>query len=105
MQVHGHPLQPPNIIFWNVRADTVGYPAAADQKGVMLLSGFSPSLMKFILSGEMEEECITLDEDGKIVKSRAQVDPRETLRRVLYDSGLDDVRSVLEQLPSSSWLA
>jgi hypothetical protein len=105
MQVHGHPLQPPNIIFWNVRADTVGYPAAADQKGVMLLSGFSPSLMKFILSGEMEEECITLDEDGKIVKSRAQVDPRETLRRVLYDSGLDDVRSVLEQLPASSWLA
>jgi hypothetical protein len=71
----------------------------------MLLSGFSPSLMKFILSGEMEEECITLDEDGKTVKSRAQVDPRETLRRVLYDSGLDDVRSVLEQLPSSSWLA
>ena len=105
MQVHGHPLQPPNIIFWNVRADTVGYPAAADQKGVMLLSGFSPSLMKFILSGEMEEECITLDEDGKIVKSRAQVDPRETLRRVLYDSGLDDVRSVLEQLPALSWLA
>ena len=54
IQVHGHPLQPPNIIFWNVRADTVGYPSAADQKGVMLLSGFSPSLMKFILSGEME---------------------------------------------------
>jgi hypothetical protein len=23
----------------------------------------------------------------------------------LYDSGLDDVRSVLEQLPASSWLA
>ena len=105
MQVHGHPLQPPNIIFWNVRADTVGYPAAAEEKGVMLLSGFSPSLMKFILSGEMEEECITLDEDGKIVKSRAQVDPRETLRRVLYDAGLDDVRSALEQLPASSWLA
>jgi hypothetical protein len=38
MKVHGHPHQPPNIIFWNVRADTVGYPAAADQKGVMLLS-------------------------------------------------------------------
>ena len=38
MQVHGRPLNPPNIIFWNVRADTFGYPAAADQKGVMLLS-------------------------------------------------------------------
>jgi hypothetical protein len=51
MQVHGRPLSAPNIIFWNVRADTYGYPAAADQKGVMLLSGYSPALMKFILSG------------------------------------------------------
>ena len=52
----------------------------------------------------MEEECITLDEDGKIVKTRTKVDPRETLWHVLYESGLDDVRSVLEQLPVPSWL-
>jgi hypothetical protein len=61
--------------------------------------------MKFIqlliLSGEMEVECITLDEDVKIVKSRSQVDLRETLRRFLYGSGLDDVRTVLEYLPVS----
>ena len=53
----------------------------------------------------MEEECISLDEDGKIVKTRTKVDPRETLWHVLYESGLDDVRSVLEQRPASSWLA
>jgi hypothetical protein len=47
--------------------------------------------MKFILSGEMEVGCITLDEDGKIVKSRAQVDPREMLRRVLYDTTPDSM--------------
>jgi len=45
----------------------------------------------------MEEEC-------KIVKTRTKVDPRETLWHVLYESGLDDVRSVLEQLPVPSWL-
>jgi len=102
MQVHGRPLNPPNIIFWNVRADTVGYPAAADQKGVMLLSGYSPALMKFILSGEMEEEVATaLDEDGNVVITRRQADPRETLRRVLNDSGLDAVRAVLDAVPSS----
>ena len=38
-----------------MRADTYGYPAEADQKGVMLISGYSPALMKFIMSGEMEE--------------------------------------------------
>ena len=102
MQVHGRPLNPPNIIFWNVRADTFGYPAAADQKGVMLLSGYSPALMKFILSGEMEEEVATaLDDEGNVVTTRRQVDPRETLQRVLGDSGLDAVRAVLDAVPSS----
>ena len=109
IELHGHPLQPPNIIFWNVRADTVGFPAAADDKGVMLLSGFSPALMKFILSGEMEEERVTLDAEGAVVKTRTQLDPRETLRRVLNDSGLDAVRAVLDAvdpaaLPGASWL-
>jgi len=102
MQVHGRPLNPPNIIFWNVRADTFGYPAAADQKGVMLLSGYSPALMKFVLSGEMEEEVATaLDDEGNVVTTRRQVDPRETLQRVLGDSGLDAVRAVLDAVPSS----
>jgi hypothetical protein len=104
MLVHGRPLNPPNIIFWNVRADTLGYPAAADQKGVMLLSGYSPALMKFILSGEMEEEHITLDEEGNAVKTRTQVDPRETLHRVLHDSGLDPVWAVLNEHPPASFL-
>ena len=45
----------------------------------MLLSGFSPFLMKFFLSGEMEEERTTLDEDD--VKTR--MDPPETLWRVM----------------------
>jgi hypothetical protein len=40
----------------------------------MLLSGISPALMKFILSGDR-----TLDEEGKILKTRTQVHPRETL--------------------------
>jgi len=109
IELHGHPLQPPNIIFWNVRADTVGFPAAADDKGVMLLSGFSPALMKFILSGEMEEERVTLDAEGAVVKTRTQLDPKETLRRVLDDTGLDAVRAVLDAvdpaaLPGASWL-
>ena len=49
LELHGRSLDLPQIIFWNVRADTVGYPAAADDKGVMMLSGFSPVLLKFVL--------------------------------------------------------
>ena len=96
VSLHGHPLHPPNIVFWNVHADTLGYPSATDQKGVMLLSGYSPVLMKIILSGEMEEETLALDEGGHVVKTRRQVAPRETLRRVLDDSGLAAVRAVVD---------
>ena len=42
-------------------------------------SSRTPDPTSVILSGEMEEECITLDEDGKIVKTRTKVDPRETM--------------------------
>jgi hypothetical protein len=103
IKVHKKPLTPPKIIFWNVRANTCGYPAAADQKGVMLLSGYSPSLMKFILSGEMEEEVAeTIDSDGNIVKVTRQINPSEALQRILNDSGLDAVRAVLDALPKKS---
>jgi hypothetical protein len=99
-EVHGEPLDPPQIIFWNVRADVVGYPAAADTKGVMMLSGFSPALMKFVMSGEMAEEVIVgTDATGKVVKERKQMCPREALQRVLYDSGLDAVRASLDSMP------
>lgn len=103
IKMHKKPLTPPNIIFWNVRSNTCGYPAAADQKGVMLLSGYSPALMKFILSGEMEEEVAkTIDSDGNIVKVTRQINPSEALQRILNDSGLDPVRAVLDALPKKS---
>ena len=105
LELHGRPLDPPQIIFWNVRADTVGYPAAADDKGVMMLSGFSPALLKFVLSGEMEEEAIVgVDSAGNAVKEKKQICPREALRKVLYDSGLDDVRNALDAMPVAAFL-
>jgi hypothetical protein len=105
LELHGRPLDPPQIIFWNVRADTVGYPAAADDKGVMMLSGFSPALLKFVLSGEMEEEAVVgVDSAGNAVKEKKQICPREALRKVLYDSGLDDVRNALDAMPVAAFL-
>jgi len=100
VDLHGEPLDPPQIIFWNVRANVVGYPAAADTEGVMMLSGFSPALMKFVMSGEMTEEVVVgTDATGKAVKEHRQMCPRDALQRVLYDSGLDAVRAALDAMP------
>ncbi len=40
----------PNIVFWNLRA-TDNVPVKFDQRGTALVSGFSPSVMKGVLSG------------------------------------------------------
>jgi hypothetical protein len=101
MEVHGVPLQPPTIIFWNVRG-SVGYPAAADDEGVMLLSGYSPALMKFILSGELEEEVVeeevTASGEVLVKKRKVQVTPTEAMKKVLYEDALLPVRTALQSL-------
>ena len=49
-----HAYKMPNIIFWNLNAaDNV--PVKYDTRGAALVSGFSPSIVKAILSGDMEE--------------------------------------------------
>ena len=54
----------------------------------MLMSGYSPSLMKFILSGEMEIK----DELG----NSEQITPMQTLNKILNDPGLNPVRDILD---------
>eukprot|EP01032_Pedospumella_encystans_P027352 gene27352-30919_t len=61
-----------------------------------MLSGFSPSLLKFVLEGgalEMEE---VVTASGEVVKvAKAAPTPYETLRKVLDDARYFPVREVL----------
>lgn len=41
----------PNVVFWNLR-DAGNMPARADKKGVGLVSGFSPAIVKSVLTGK-----------------------------------------------------
>lgn len=98
VELHGTPFTPPPIVFWNVSSLSVGFPCAADQKGVVLLSGYSPSLMKFVLSGDMmTEEEVVDEETGEVTKVTTTVTPAEMLKKILADKHLDDVRERLEQ--------
>jgi hypothetical protein len=103
MSICGVPYTPPIIIFWNVRANTVGFPVNSDQKGVMMLSGYSPSLMKFILSGEFEEEIVVEtsecqdheDEVPILKKKKIIVSPMDTLKKVLGEDIFNPLREIL----------
>jgi hypothetical protein len=97
-KLHGKPYEMPRIIFWNLRAvDDGGFPAAACDENVQLLSGFSPSLLEVILTGEasMEEVEDVVGSDGSVVKAAKKVNPYGTLRKVLDNSKYDPVRKVL----------
>jgi hypothetical protein len=89
-KMYGKPFKAPNIIFWNVRA-TPGFPASSTDKGVVLMSGYSPSLLKFVLSGEMSTE---ESEEGKSEK----ITPRDMLQKILSESKLDVIRQELDNL-------
>ena len=42
----------PEIIFWNLRSDTTkDFPVKFDERGVSLVSGFSPSILKYFMDG------------------------------------------------------
>jgi hypothetical protein len=58
-RISGYPL--PDVVFWNLRGDTIDFPSPGDRKGIAMLSGFSPSLMKLIIEGkELDPSAIML---------------------------------------------
>jgi len=97
-EMYGKPFEMPNIIFWNVRSGTAGAPAKGDDEGVVLLSGYSPALMKFVLSGDLmdEVEDIEVDEEtGEVKKVKRKITPKEALRKVLDDDGLAVIKEAI----------
>ena len=95
--VCGEPYAAPRIIYWNLRGDTAGFPVAADEPNTQLLSGFSPSLLKLVLSGKdivADETEVTMP-DGTVKLVREGPTPAETVRAALDDEAFDAVRLAL----------
>jgi len=93
-RVCGEPYAPPRIVFWNLRGDTYGYPAQADTPNVQMLSGYSPALLKLVLTGAdlVADEVEVVGPDGKVRVVREGPTPAETLRQALDDAAFDPVR-------------
>jgi len=74
----GNGYNMPRIIIWNLRADTQDFHAQADTPGVMMMSGWSPSLFKYIVKEGFKS-----------------ITPYQTLRMQLDDPIYDPVREKL----------
>ena len=95
--VCGEPYAAPRIVYWNLRGDTAGFPVAADAPNTQMLSGFSPSLLKLVLSGKDlvgDEQEVTMP-DGTVKLVREGPTPAETVRAALDDEAFDAVRLAL----------
>jgi hypothetical protein len=87
-------LLPSNVVFWNLRGDTDGYPTDGHEEGIQMLSGYSPSLLKLLLNGEpiiLE----TTDENGEKIKIKKT--PIETVLKILNDELYDPVREIINK--------
>ncbi|CAB9498476.1 Domain of unknown function (DUF2828) [Seminavis robusta] len=89
-------VDPTPIVYWNLR-NTGGHPVEKDTAGSVLLSGFSPSLLKLVMNGEaLKEEVVeVVEKDGTVRQEKVRVTPEEVLRKMLDDSLYDPVRLVL----------
>lgn len=96
--------KPPQMIFWNVRANTDGYQADADKEGIQLLAGFSPSVIKGVLYGQFADTVLktVLMDDGTVEEVEvSSITPWDTLMGLLgadqYTQISDIVRRVAEE--------
>lgn len=87
---------PTPIVYWNLR-NTGGHPVEKDTEGTVMLSGFSPSMLKLVMNGEAleDKEVEVVEADGTVRKEKVRVTPSEVLRKALDDPLYDPVRAVL----------
>jgi len=90
----GYP-RAPHIIFWNLRGDTSGVPVTNDTQGVTLLSGFSPSQLKHLLSGEPLEKEVINEITKEVVK--VALTPMETFQIALKDERYNKIKEVVKE--------
>jgi hypothetical protein len=87
---------PSPIVYWNLR-NTDGHPVKKDTEGTVMLSGFSPSLLKLVMQGEAlrDQEIEIIQADGTVFTKKVRVTPEEILRKMLDDKLYDPVREIL----------
>ena len=103
--VCGEPYSAPRIIYWNLRGASPSFTVQADAPNTQMLSGFSPSLLKLVLSGKdlVGDEKEVVMPDGTVKVVREGPTPAETVRQALDDPAFDPVRLALAGVTEGSF--
>ena len=87
----------PEIVYWNLAGHLQTTPVEAERKGVALMSGFSPAMMKVFMGEDVEEtlddDMVVVDEKGEEIKpptpKRPEITPLSIMKRALEKPSFD----------------
>ena len=84
-----HDLSMPNTIFWNMNANSPGFPTTGDMKGLQLAEGLSHGMLVSILTNACEYK---EDENGVM---KASISPVESFQKTIYHPYFDEVTKMV----------
>lgn len=101
----------PEMVYWNLRANTPGFNTTNSHPGVQMVTGYSPAMMRSIMLGQSLEsatEAVVIDGVVHTVKTSAAT-PWDTFVKTMNDPIYDPIRQVLNTsteglLASYSWV-
>ena len=82
-------LSMPNTIFWNMNANSPGFPATGNMKGLQLAEGLSHGMLVSILTNACE---YAEDENGTM---KSSISPEESFQKTIYHPYFDEVTKMV----------
>ena len=90
----------PEIVYWNLAGELETTPVEAERKGVALMSGYSPAMMKVFMGEDVEEtpddDTVVVDEKGEEIKliQKPKMTPLSIMKRALEKPSYDGLMVV-----------
>jgi hypothetical protein len=88
----------PEIVYWNLAGQLETVPVEAERKGVALMSGFSPAMMKVFMGEDADEtvddDTVMVDEQGEEIKAptrKQEMTPLSIMNRALGLASYDNL--------------
>lgn len=87
-------LDIPNTIYWNMNANSPGFPISAEMKGMQLAEGLSHGMMTSILTNACEFEQLDENEDTKV----ANITPSDSFLKTICNPYYNKVTSIVHNV-------
>ncbi|KAI0301089.1 hypothetical protein B0F90DRAFT_1817122 [Multifurca ochricompacta] len=88
----------PEIVYWNLADERETVPVEAERKGVALMSGFNPAMMKVFMGEDVEEilddDTVMVNEEGEEIKpvsQKQEMTPLSIMKRALGMESYDNL--------------